>query len=349
MYTFRNATISDLEKIVKHRGSVEGGNAYFERPVRYYEWKYFKNPIGKSIVKIAESEKGELVGLVSANPKRFIGNNKVIKGLEWGDFFTHTNHQHKGIFSRLCQEIMEDIKDQDICFSYIRPNSNSYPIVTSKLGFDDLDKLEERFYFIDAKKLLKRRIKGSLLVFAGSILHILLRLLHKQPGKTDSSIRVIEKNDFQDLELSDSRFTSSENSGFMMVKDRDYIFWRFFSTPIPMKCFARIDGSKITDYLVVAFDKLGGVYLVDCTAGSEDSCTKLMDAMLNDIIDQRKKYVTTCLRSVVQQNDIFSKTIKRYRFKKIGKNLHFVKKVHKTDSDLFLNDWQFRLADIDGV
>ena len=349
MYTIRLAEKTDLLGISKLRASVDGGNKNFSRSSEYYNWKFFENPLGDSIVKLAINPDNEIIGMVSANFKHLTqGSSSKVRALEWGDFFTRSDYQRKGIFTALCNSILKEIHSENISFSYVRPNMNSYPIITRKLGFKDLDILEERIYVLSAKKIMDRKAN---VFFAGLLnvgLSIALRFSQKKPSKNKVPVCILTKEDFERMTL-ESNLVTNLNGDLNVYKDKEYLLWRYFNTPIDMRFYAVIDKSNIKAYLVVAFDNNRKAYIGDFRDSNEDNGEVLMDFMLNDLKSEGLESISTYINLDYRKTDRFHKLLRFYGFMRLGKNLKFAKKVHNSDVLIPKLNWHFRLGDIDGI
>jgi Acetyltransferase (GNAT) family len=345
-YEYRSAKKVDLPGIVALRASIGGGNTYFERSERYYNWKYFDNPTAKGIVKIAVTAENEIVGMVAATFKPCIVKEQATLCTEWGDFFTSEQHRMKGIFKSLCTEVERDLKVSHSNFSYTRPNDNSYPIMVKKFDFIDFGEIQEYFYFVNGNKLLANRFSGFVLKLAGLFLNIGLRIYHKYPARNAESkkIKVLETEEFDRLKLN---VKSKGIESVSLDKSKTFLRWRYLESPIPTKFFAIVEANEITSYLISAYDKKDKAYLVDFNVANEKMGNALMSEFIVDAKASKLKLISTFLKDEHKEIDLMVSMIHKYRFKKIGKNLHFT--VQSADLSFNKHTWFFRLGDIDGI
>lgn len=344
-FSVRSALPVDLNSIVELRKSINGGNRYFERSERYYRWKYFENPIQTGVVKIAVAEEGKVIGLAAATIKVARRDGVDVKCAEWGDFFTHDSFRRQGVFSSLCSSIEQELLNKGIALSYIRPNDNSYPIMTNKFGFEDFGELRDVYYFPWPKSIVDKKFGELAGTILSPIVWLFALIYHRKISRSTRNETIIE--------LTPERFNEYDwklpegNQNFFLKKNFTYMNWRYAQSPIPMKCFALVSEGVITGLLVIAFDKVGKAYLVDFPVENREEGKELLLYGLRYLRKQKVGTLNTLAKMESDSGDILPFLLEEFGFRKMGKPLHFVVKSHRQPQPNIL--WHFRLGDIDGV
>lgn len=103
-----------------------------------WRWKHFENPFGDSIVTVAESSDGRIVGLTGWMKWRLErGRDRFLAGRPV-DTATHPEFQRRGVFSRLTKLAEEIARRDGLDLSISTPNEESCPGFL-KLGWTSAD------------------------------------------------------------------------------------------------------------------------------------------------------------------------------------------------------------------
>lgn len=109
-----------------------------ERSAAFFRWKHLDNPVGRSLMLVAEDETG-IVGLRALMRWRFRLGGRTLRAVRAVDTATDPRRQGQGIFSRLTTAALEELRgDADLVFN--TPNGNSLPGYL-KLGWAPVGRL----------------------------------------------------------------------------------------------------------------------------------------------------------------------------------------------------------------
>jgi GNAT superfamily N-acetyltransferase len=111
----------------------------------FLEWQYFQNPNG-NVVGFDAFYGRELAAHYVTIPVVYIFNNRDIRGLLSLNTATDSNHQGKGLFTRLAMATYEAGKAEGYEFVIGVANQNSTHGFLKKLGFQLVSQLEVRVY-----------------------------------------------------------------------------------------------------------------------------------------------------------------------------------------------------------
>ena len=95
------------------------------RSPEFFRWKHLENPFGPSLLLLAESA-GRIVGLRAFMRWRFRVGDRTVRAVRAVDTATHPDHRGAGIFSRLTEQALRDLRG-DVELVYNTPNDKSLP------------------------------------------------------------------------------------------------------------------------------------------------------------------------------------------------------------------------------
>lgn len=134
----RKSTESDIPRIIQLlKASL--GESLIPKSEELWNWKHVSNPFGKSPVLIAE-ENEELVGVRAFMNWKYKHDGNILQACRAVDTAVHPDFQGKGIFSKLTQKLLNQVKAEGIDLIYNTPNSTSTPGYL-KLGWEKWDRL----------------------------------------------------------------------------------------------------------------------------------------------------------------------------------------------------------------
>ena len=351
---------ADLAKLDDFRRLFRGGETYSEATLpEFYKWKYFTGALGPARVRIAVDD-GKLVGTAAATLKRIKIGGTTLKCAEIGDVFTDPDYQYQGIFTTLGRELVAELDKNDIHFTYARPNANSCPGFVRKMGFDDVFHLRTMRRFVNIDSVLRRKTGGGVLYglsrpFGGLLQKTFLRV---QKPAHPPNITISEASSFD--ESVDRLFAEvSGNDTAMVVRDKQYLNWRYAEKPVDYKILMARDGDSLAGYViarVIEFEagrKYG--YLVDILARSGDLTEVLLGAAMQYFADEGVDLVSTwVMRDLPSTDKTYFKALRRAGFRFERDDYYFVtrtdmpeikKLIYETDTA----HWRFRLGETDGI
>ena len=280
----RLAEPTDLDRISAFLPEL-GGPSFNERhPGKtaqdFYRWKYFANPLGNAIVGIAVA--GELVvSLVAAVPKRIWVSGNTVPSYELGDFLTNGNYRGKGLFSQLIELVCGEAAAKGAPLVYVRPNDVSFPILAGRLSFYEAQRLCARRFVVPSFALANATgIPAPLL--RGTGMDWLLRV-GCIPGVRTGSLTVVP---IQRFGVETDRLWEKAAAGydFALVRDSDFLNWRFTDSPTPYKMWLALRKDQAVGFVVASTSEaVSTAHIVDLFAESGDKET--VEALLATSID----------------------------------------------------------------
>ncbi len=98
-YTIRDYNPGDEEEIVELLQLGFDGWPHFDiacSPLEHWRWKYQENPIGRSLINIAECER-RIIGARQSYLQRICIGHKVFRSMYAGDLVVHPDYRRMGI------------------------------------------------------------------------------------------------------------------------------------------------------------------------------------------------------------------------------------------------------------
>jgi GNAT superfamily N-acetyltransferase len=223
----------------------------------YYEWKIGHNPYGAGTIYL-EKRDDKIIGSATLTPKPFLVHGKSVRTVEIGDTFTHPEYRRQGVFTICAGSCVEYALHNGIQVIYGTPNSNSLPGYEKKLGFSQLQKVQLRCFtkvYRFFPILMKCFIKVCLIRNLNNQKALLKRLCRQwftsRPIRfkqhTYKIVELKELPDQVDGLWGDCRFA------FYVVRDSNYLNWRYFQNPDAYTVFAAIEQKKYRGYLILKY------------------------------------------------------------------------------------------------
>ncbi len=237
------------------------------KDLRTLEWKYLQNPHGKSIVWVAVSGKGEIVGSLAFVPRRMRIEGREVLTFLASDGMVFPEWQRQGIFVRLLHIMFEKSWAMDaplvIAFSGRRSVQGLV-----RTDWVEVSRVKELFLPLRGTRRfgkIIRRLPFSAGLFGpvGDVLleHGRLKLFLQRSFTT----RVEPIKRFNDA-LANLATQASEKVRLSLIRDKAYLNWRFVDNPTKRhRCFGAYRNSEAAGYLVM--ETAGGrSYIADLIA-----------------------------------------------------------------------------------
>lgn len=134
----RKGTKEDIPQIIQLlKESL--GESLLPKTEEFWKWKHLDNPFGISPVLVAEKE-NQIIGVRAFLRWQFTDQNRIYPACRAVDTAVHPKYQGQGIFSRLTQELVEEMKNEGVHLIFNTPNKKSHPGYL-KLGWETWGKL----------------------------------------------------------------------------------------------------------------------------------------------------------------------------------------------------------------
>jgi hypothetical protein len=291
----------------------------------YYSWKYAENPAGMPIARIME-EGAEVAGLFAVVPKRIKLGSQNIIGYEMVDGMLAPHLQGKGIFAELVDSAFDEVKGREGYFLYGMPNDRSYPVFIHAYGFIEPFRIRWLVRPMNPSNILDSKIKlGFLNKILGYGAEKLLEALFPVKRYQDESNGVFKRMCSVDTEVASFWDTISREYGFALVKDNDYLNWRYIDNPDQYEIYELRLNGELQGLVFLKYGKARKLkvgFISDILTRRYDvrSLKTLMNHTFR-IFDENGVDIVSC---EVPAGDFFYKTLRKFGFINASKNHHII-------------------------
>jgi GNAT superfamily N-acetyltransferase len=228
------------------------GEENLEKWLKWWNWRYKENPAGSGIIWLAEHS-GKIVGQYALIPVRMKIGAETILTAHSLDTMTHPAYAHQGIFTTLANKAYEDAAKRGIKIVHGFPNRYSHPGFINNLDWADVvtrQILIKPFQWRNAIRLKvnNKFLSAFLALSAASVFNKFVVRTQKAPNIENMEIREVTSFDDRIDTLWDK---ISPKYQIISVRDRDYLNWRYVSTPdVPYSIYVAEKDKEICGYLV---------------------------------------------------------------------------------------------------
>ncbi|MFQ6103793.1 MAG: GNAT family N-acetyltransferase [Candidatus Glassbacteria bacterium] len=132
--TYRRYQSGDEADIVRLFKEVYG----HKRSIEHWKWKFKDNVMRKTLIWLAEDERGHLVAHYAICPVPVQLGETVVMGAQSLDTMVAKDYQRRRLMVTLARKCYDDARDAGIDIIYGYPNEKSYSPLVHRLGFSDL-------------------------------------------------------------------------------------------------------------------------------------------------------------------------------------------------------------------
>ena len=260
------------------------------KPLELWRWRYLDNPTGSVAILLATSnEDGSLVGQYTVCPIWMkIGNQDVIGALSL-DTMVHPNFRGQKMFTKIAEELYQQIATNGIPIVYGFPNEQSHKGLTKYLGWYDLVKSIPiyvrpiKFYSL-IKKFVRSEAIASLI---SSITKLGYHFLYGLRGKKYRHYSVATLPNF-DEGVNWLWQQASPIAPILVRRDYSYLNWRYSSHPTNDYTIHAIkDGEHWLGFAVLHIQEFAGLrtgFIAELLVAP--SAESAVDALLESIVKQ---------------------------------------------------------------
>lgn len=302
-----------------------------------FDWWFERNPVGRRLVALAESEEGgEVVGVAAMSFFRMIlgGEERVVTMPV--HVATDPGWRRRGIFPRLELENEEQAAADGAPVTLTFPNAASHPIFTGPLGWVDLPR----------RRLWARPLRAGALV----------RYALGRPGAERGSLRPasVEARTYGPVRVEPvTRFgpeadelwrASSAPYGSHVIRDAAFLNWRYADSPRDYRMFAAYRDGQLRGVAIMGHTYRHGVsagFLADLVAPPEAA-------------REARALLRRCLAEVAAADAFVAlpPPAQRGAFLSLGfapanRVIRFIGKVLRSGGALPAGPWHFTLGDFD--
>ena len=245
--------IFDLAKAVN--GDIISKEAWLEQ----WNWKYRRNPAGKSFTWFAE-DGGRLAGQYTVNPVMMEFNGQDVLGAQSVDTMTHPEYRRQKIFETLAKKVYEDAAAAGVALLFGFPNRFSYSGFVEKLGWSDVSAHRALLKPFNVRHMASGFSGNALVRLAGTAgLWTLSNFIYRignHPHISGAEIKRISRFD----ERADYLWQKVKTSYKITVKrDRAYLNWRYAQVPgITYHLYTAEARGELLGYCVFRCEKQSG-------------------------------------------------------------------------------------------
>lgn len=247
----------------------------------FIEHEYFGNLAGKAVIKLAyDEEKQVLAGQYIVIPMRVKIGDKIYPVILSLNTLTRAAYRGQKIFITLAEAVYRECAMAGYKFCYGAPNPNSHPGFLKKLSFRDAGVMPLFLKIIHPSRLVKEKLKFSLLELLSSPFNLIFHLYRKA---TKTQVIEITK---ENVSLIDIFWNGNKDKYEVIgVRDSGYILWRYLNMPCrEYKIFAACEGENIVGYVIGRITEVAGM-----------SCGMLVDFMVEKGMQDAAMSMLKCI------------------------------------------------------
>ena len=279
----------------------------------YHRWRMMDNPKGRGEMSLAV-DGGKIVGTASITPKRMVVSGQAVAAAETGETHTDSDYQRQGIFTKLVSMNLQRAKDRGIQLIYGTLNQNSLPGYEGRLGFRQVAsvRLINTIRPLRIRRSLKARFESrvlSLVATPAVSTYFRLRFPLLRP------LGAVTRYDSLPAEVSDFCKEALLAFDLYLVRDRQYLSWRYDQNPDDYRIYVLRDDGRVTGYLVAKPGMWGALragYIADYLTYTHDmqAFSSLLSAAIRDFLEDGIDLVSCW----VNKHSPFYSEVKRRRF-----------------------------------
>ncbi len=339
--------LSGIAELLPELGGADYGERFPGKTCAdFTRWKYFANPAGDAAVGVAlEGER--VVSIVAGTPKRVWLDGEAVLAFELGDFITAADHRGRGLFSALINLVCDTARERGAAFVYVRPNDVSFPILSSRLSFQEPGKIESRRY-VGLSGAMRRKLGIPEILLRGLGVDAAFRRL--AIPRPSASVQTAEVARF-DTDADELWRRTRDSYRFSLVRDSKYLNWRYVEGTTPYRRWQARRENELAGYLVAFVARAEPIATVlDLFTHPQDDAAAgaLLHVALHDMLRTGTQVVYTWTPQT-GANSAADRLLKRTcRF--VHQQLHFAMRPLGEHGPRVLptSAWQLAAGDFDG-
>lgn len=257
-----------------------------EKWLRWWRWMYKDNPAGEGRIRLAEHD-GKIVGQYAIVPVRVKIGNKTVLGSQSLDTMTHPSYRRQKMFETLAKKVYDEAKRDGVYLVYGFPNEFSHPGFIKKLSWFNIGIMQPSFKPLNWRNAIKLKIKNKLLgkiLAVGASLVFNKTFFRTQKPPFVEGLAINQVTSFDDR-INDFGAKVSGQHQIMIVRDKDYLNWRYSTPEANYLIFVAERANEIYGYLVLEHKIQNGVkvsHIFDLIAQSEEVMHCLLSRAAED-------------------------------------------------------------------
>jgi hypothetical protein len=349
----RLATPDDLQEIGRLLPDLAGLRFQERFPERtvvdFCRWKYDTNPLGRAAVGVAV-EGGRVMSIVAGVPKLVQVGSEILLAFEFGDFITVRAFRRQGLFSSLIRLVCDEAARRGAAFAYVRPNENSFPILTMGLSFAEVQSINECRYVVPSGLIHRKAGVSPELLRALGVDWLARRLF--LPSSAGSVI--IEPVNRFGKEMDKFWERTRRRYSFLVVRDSRYLNWRYSDSPTPYLLWVAHRSGIAAGYLTALMNRSqteGQIIDLFCHPEDGETAAALLRAGMETMLNAGVQSIWTWIPQATADS-VGQRLLKRAFPRRTKPNLHMVMRFLDTRLNASLlpsSGWHIAMGDFDGV
>ena len=192
----------------------------------FWQWKHFDNPFGRSFLRTAVADDGDIIGLRAFSRWRFEANGAPLSAVRAVDTATSSRFRRAGIFSTLTKAVVQEARDDGVDFVYNTPNGASMPGYL-KMGWSFVANVRPQVRVLRPFSIVAGLAKGRFGGGDGGA--------HSQEAFFKRSLMplrsFLDRGDDWDRLLDGSRPLLGGPETIVTARTLDYLRWRYLDNP----------------------------------------------------------------------------------------------------------------------
>ena len=294
-----------------------------EEWLKRWQWWHLDNPAGPPIIWLAEHD-GRIVGISGLIPRLMKLGDKIIIGGVGQDIMTYPTYRGQGMYRALINRVLDETSKKGMHVLYAFPNQRAWPLLVKKLHWVTICPSASMFKLLRLPNIMKRYVSNRFLSrICATMGSPIVSLLLGRDGKSHKLAGLV----INEISSFDTRFDdfwkkASTNYDIVVVRDRDYLNWRYINVPATDKA------DKI--YAAEKDGEICGYIVLDCVQGREVRIGKISDIF----VDLNQNEVSECL---------ISKAIEHFKKEKED-IIHYVGLADRPIRNIFRKKWFLTLS-----
>lgn len=285
----------DLEFRLFQKGDEQGLSHLFrevfevEKDSRYWDWKYYQNPAGQHSIIVALSG-GRVVGTAGLLPiKLKIGSTEVLSA-QGIDVVVSPEYRSRGTFIKLSKLSIEECIRNGADLSYAFSIKITYRVCTKFLGYAGIFPVFKMTKILNPTPYLQGKMGAGIITnIVGPIGRQAFKIANKRRLVVPRELKINEVTHF-DERFDDFWRQECKNYEIAVVRDSQYLNWRFIRNPSPYKIFCVEQDRSIKGFIVLkCFQeevRRGRIIDIFVQSHGDAIIDVLLTAAINYFIDQ---------------------------------------------------------------
>ncbi len=255
----------------------------------YWNWKYWTNPAGEHMTVVA-LDGPRIVGNLGGVPARMKAGSATLLGNQRVDSVIAPDHRIVTTAFQLVGATAQLMTEKNVHFTYTFTNKETYSINTQVLGFHEVCPIFCMSKVMNPAPYLEKKLRmGFLTKPLGIAGKQAMTRINKKRLSIPEGLRVTEITHF-DNRFDDLWHRESEAYEVAVVRDSEYLNWRYIESPMPYKIFGVETDEAVKGFVVLGCyrqDVFRGL-IVDILAekGQAGVVDLLLTQAINYFIDQ---------------------------------------------------------------